>query len=141
MWLYFLFYWFCRLNTLNTLTGTCYSGSSLIYSYFRNNIFLPVRLIVVFIIPFIIMCLANILVSLKINWARVWFFDETRTNSAMISNQSKIFSIEWIVTVEILISMISTLFLTMNNTEWFITTLPLRELYDILFRQREIHYT
>jgi hypothetical protein len=63
-------FWFCPLNTLNPLTGTCYSGTSLIYSYFRNNIFLPMRLILVCIIPVIVMSLANIRMLYNIRQSR-----------------------------------------------------------------------
>ena len=53
-------FWFCPLNTLNPLTGTCYTGQSLVYTYFINNIYLPIRLILICIIPVLIMSLANI---------------------------------------------------------------------------------
>jgi hypothetical protein len=54
-----LSFWFCPLNTINPTTGTCYAGESLAYRFFINNIFLPVRLIIVCIIPVIVMSMAN----------------------------------------------------------------------------------
>ncbi|CAF1414810.1 unnamed protein product [Adineta steineri] len=53
-------FWFCPLNTLSPIGGVCYTGPPSAYTYFFSNIFLPLRLIFICIIPVIIMSLANI---------------------------------------------------------------------------------
>ncbi|CAF1259186.1 unnamed protein product [Rotaria sordida] len=63
-------FWFCPMITLNPITNTCYSGQSPIFSDFISNIYLPVRLIIVCIIPVIIMSLANIRMLFNIRQSR-----------------------------------------------------------------------
>jgi hypothetical protein len=63
-------FWFCPLNTINPMTNTCYAGQSAIYNSFINNIFFPVRFIVVCLIPVIIMSLANIRLVSNIRQSR-----------------------------------------------------------------------
>lgn len=67
----FLFsFWFCPLNTINPSTGTCFTGQSPIYNYFINNIFFPVRFIVVCLLPAALMIAANVRVLLNIRRSR-----------------------------------------------------------------------
>jgi hypothetical protein len=81
-------FWFCPLNTLNPLTGTCSTGQSSSYTYFINNIFLPVRFIIVCIIPVVIMGSANIRMLLNIRQSRrrVEQDNERTTSGPVVDN-------------------------------------------------------
>jgi hypothetical protein len=82
-------FWFCPLNTLNPGTGTCYTGQSRVYNYFFSNIFLPLRLIFVCIIPVIIMSLANIRIVFNIRQSqrRVRQGNETNTTNGVVMSR------------------------------------------------------
>jgi len=81
-------FWFCPLNTLNPMTGTCYSGQSLIYNYFINNIFLPIRLVLVCIIPVIVMSIANIRMLFNIRQSHRHVQQRNQTNTIVTTNNS-----------------------------------------------------
>ncbi len=78
-------FWFCPLNTINPTTGTCYTGGSLAYTYFINNIFLPLRLIIVCIIPVIVMSTANIRMLFNIKKSRHRVQPRNQTNISAIT--------------------------------------------------------
>ncbi|CAF3595075.1 unnamed protein product [Rotaria sp. Silwood1] len=63
-------FWFCPMVTMNPITNTCSTSQSPIYYYFISNIYLPIRLIIVCIIPVVIMSLANIRMLLNIKQSR-----------------------------------------------------------------------
>jgi hypothetical protein len=63
-------FWFCPFNTVNPTTGTCYAGGPRAYTYFFANIYLPVRLILVCIVPIIVMSVANVRLLLNIQQSR-----------------------------------------------------------------------
>lgn len=63
-------FWFCPLNSINPLTKACYIGQSLIYNYFIYKIYFPLRFILVYAIPALIMIAANSRVIYNIRKSR-----------------------------------------------------------------------
>ena len=100
----FLFsFWFCPLNTLNPSTGTCFTGRSPIYNYFINNIFFPVRFIIVCLLPAVLMLAANGRVLLNIRRSRCRVMP-TLDRSNEVANSTRLTPLDRVIMTIMLIN-------------------------------------
>ncbi|CAF1080273.1 unnamed protein product [Adineta ricciae] len=73
-------FWFCPSNSINSYTGACTTGPTSAYTFFFSNVFLPLRLIFICIVPVIIMSLGNFRILYNIQQSR------RRVSQAIVEN-------------------------------------------------------